>query len=83
MLNDQKVRLLEIAVEEGAVTLDWGLEVYSSKSNVSRAVGSLVEQDFLNEKTPPTISKYRKVWTLTEKAEKYLEYEHTDNGDGR
>jgi DNA-binding MarR family transcriptional regulator len=81
-INSQKVQLLEIAMDEGAVTLDWGLDVYSSKSNVSRAIGDLVEKQFLIEKKPPEISKFRKAWTLTDKAEKYLEYEHTENKSG-
>ena len=74
MVNEKKAQLLEIALEEGAVTLDYGLEVYSSKSNVSRALGDLEENDFLVEKEPPKISKYRKVWTLTEKGEAFLTY---------
>lgn len=73
MLNDKKVQLLEIALAEGGITLDYGLEVYSSRSNVSRAVADLETNEFLIEKKPPNISSFRKVWTPTDKTEKVLE----------
>lgn len=79
LLEDKKVSLLEIALEEGALTLDYGLDIYTSKSNVSRAVGSLVEDQFLIEKKPPEISKYQKVWILTDKARNYLTFKHTED----
>ena len=72
MVSDKKLRLLEIAKEEGALTLDYGLEVYSSTSNVSRAVRELVDNDLINKKEAPKISNYRKVWTLTDKGEMRL-----------
>lgn len=75
MVSDKKLRLLEIAREEGAVTLDWGREHYSNTSNVSRALNDLVGEGILEIKQPPTISNYRKVWVLTDKGEQVLELE--------
>lgn len=75
MVSDKKIKLLEIAQEEGAVTIEWGREHYSNTSNVSRAIGDLVEKDLLLMKKPPTISQYRKVWVLTEKGRTVLELE--------
>lgn len=75
MISDKKVQLLEIAREENALTLDYGLELYSSTSNVSRAIADLVERSLLIEKKPPKISNYRKVWVLSEQGEEVLEME--------
>jgi DNA-binding MarR family transcriptional regulator len=75
MVSDNKIRLLEIAQEEGAVTIEWGREYYSNTSNVSRAISDLVEKNLLSMKKPPTISNYRKVWVLTDKGERVLELE--------
>jgi len=78
MLNNKKVELLELAIKEGAITLEFGLEVYSNRSNVSRAVGDLAEAGLLIEKKPPKISQFRKVWTPSDKAEYLIGREGKD-----
>jgi DNA-binding MarR family transcriptional regulator len=81
-VSDKKAQLLQIADEENALALEWGLEVYSSRGNVSRALADLVEKEFLIEKEAPQISKYEKLWTLTEKGETFAQYWSTEMAGG-
>jgi len=73
MLNSKKVRLLEIARENGALTLNNALDIYSHRSSASRSVKQLVENDLLEERKPPRITSENKVWTLTGKSEALLD----------
>lgn len=72
MLNSKQKKILEIADEENAVTIDFGLDVYEHRSSVSRCLNSLSNENILEKKTAPCISKYESVWVLTEKGKQLL-----------
>lgn len=73
MLNSHKVEILEITDKENAITIDMATDVYAHRSSASRALEQMVDDQLLKSANAPPVSKYDKIWKLTEKSRKLLE----------
>lgn len=73
MLNTEKMEILEIAIKENAVTIDMALSIYNHRSSASRSMSQMVNDQLLEQRNAPTVSKYDKIWIPTEKSRKLLE----------
>lgn len=67
--SEKMAKVIEMAMDNGGLDKDQGVEVYSSRQSFYQAVETLEERGLLERREAPMYSSYKYIWIATEKAE--------------